>query len=163
MRKEDPDFEYTWYRPREVDDVVKEEHDEKTDTATNPKVDRDEFINENDFGEATKEEAARPKRTWYRMIYEALSEAEDQRLPTEGVYAYVRQNYPYFVKDAERWEKTRTTIRSTLLNDGFKKVQGSDNEEVWVLHSYDGPDVIVNDRANSKVPHCKVCGREAIQ
>ena len=162
-RKVDPDFEYTWYHPKKVD--VKEEQDEKTNVDADPtdvidQKEEEENVNENDFGE-TKEETVRPKRTWPQIIDEALMEAEDKRLPTEGVFSYVRQRYPYFTEDAERWEKARRAMRSTLsYGCGYKKVQGNDKEgNIWVLRSYDGPDVVAKTRAKPTLPFCKMCGK----
>ena len=163
VRKVDPGFAYTWYHPKEADDV-KQEECENTNLATNPshgvieKINQGS-VNETDFDEAKEEEeeeAVRPKRTWTQMINEALTEAEDKRLPTEGVYSYIRQNYPYFTKDAERWEKARTALRNTLSKYGYKKVEGN----FWALHSYDGPDVVAEkNTTKSALPFCKTCGK----
>ena len=186
VHRVDPDFEYHWHPPAEKIEFKEEEHhvdkgfpeevqgfpeeiqgfpgeirgfpEAIHDGGSLPKKFKgEEIVDEEDFQEA-KEEAERPKLTWPQIIDEALKGAEDKRLPVGEVFSCIAQSYPYFTKNAERWEKARKVIKDTFSKYGYKKVQGNEDEECfWALRDYEGPDIIHDGGAMSKFAFCKKC------
>ena len=143
VQRLDSDFEYDWHPPEKMEfkeeeyelqyyepvnsleqgEVHTEESlDHMNSSSVYEKPKEEEIVGENDFSEA-KEEAERPKLTWPQMIDEVLREAEDKRLSSGQICSYIAQSYPYFNKNAERWEKARKVIKGTILKYGYKKVE----------------------------------------